>query len=111
MLSPAPLNMLCWLNSAVWAVGVVVVVLWLATFVRFVLKHFTKPSDRVLKSLLKKAGEEPVWAIVTGASDGIGKGYALTLAKKGFNILLISRTQSKLEEVAKEVGTFPAFLS
>ena len=43
--------------------------------------------------------------MVTGATDGIGKAYALGLAKKGLNIVLISRTQSKLEEVKKEIQT------
>lgn len=45
------------------------------------------------------------WAVVTGASDGIGKEYSLQLAKKGFNIFLISRTQSKLEVLATELET------
>lgn len=43
------------------------------------------------------------WAIVTGASDGIGKEYSLQLASKGFNIVLVSRTQSKLELLATEI--------
>ncbi|KAL3289795.1 hypothetical protein HHI36_023187 [Cryptolaemus montrouzieri] len=43
------------------------------------------------------------WAVVTGSTDGIGKAYAESLAKKGFNIVLISRTQSKLESVATEI--------
>lgn len=43
------------------------------------------------------------WAVVTGASDGIGKEYALQLAAKGFNVVLISRTMSKLEALAKEI--------
>ena len=41
--------------------------------------------------------------MITGASDGIGKEYALQLAAKGYNIVLISRTQSKLLELAKEL--------
>lgn len=45
------------------------------------------------------------WAVVTGASDGIGKEYALQLAKKGLSIVLVSRTQSKLELIAKEIET------
>ena len=49
---------------------------------------------------LRKYGE---WAIVTGATDGIGKEYARQLAKRGFNIVLISRTKSKLECVAEEI--------
>ncbi len=40
------------------------------------------------------------WAIVTGASDGIGKEFALDLARRGFNIVLISRSINKLNDVA-----------
>jgi 17beta-estradiol 17-dehydrogenase / very-long-chain 3-oxoacyl-CoA reductase len=40
---------------------------------------------------------------VTGASDGIGKQYALQLAKAGFNIVLVSRTASKLEALVSEI--------
>ncbi|VEU20410.1 DEKNAAC101274 [Brettanomyces naardenensis] len=43
------------------------------------------------------------WALVTGASDGIGKEYARQIAKKGFNVVLVSRTKAKLEAVAKEI--------
>lgn len=49
---------------------------------------------------LKEMGS---WAVVTGATDGIGKAYAKALAKKGLNVVLISRTRPKLEEVAKEI--------
>jgi hypothetical protein len=43
-------------------------------------------------------------AVVTGSTDGIGKAYALELARRGVNIVLISRTQQKLDEVAAEIG-------
>lgn len=46
----------------------------------------------------------PCLLVVTGATDGIGKEFALQLAKKKFNVLLISRTQSKLDTAAKEIG-------
>lgn len=42
--------------------------------------------------------------VVTGATDGIGKSYAKQLAKQGINIILISRTQAKLDSVAAEIG-------
>lgn len=48
----------------------------------------------------KKLGK---WAVVTGSTDGIGKAYAKALAAKGFNIVLISRTQEKLDTVAQEI--------
>ncbi|CAG7723465.1 unnamed protein product [Allacma fusca] len=46
---------------------------------------------------LKKMGQ---WAIVTGASDGIGKAYAEELGKIGLNVVLISRSKDKLDRVA-----------
>ena len=39
------------------------------------------------------------WAVVTGATDGIGKGFAKELASKGLNIVLVSRTLSKLQVI------------
>uniref|UniRef100_A0AC34FEP7 Uncharacterized protein n=1 Tax=Panagrolaimus sp. ES5 TaxID=591445 RepID=A0AC34FEP7_9BILA len=44
------------------------------------------------------------WAIVTGSTDGIGKEYALQLAQRGFNLILISRTQTKLDSVKAEIA-------
>jgi len=42
-----------------------------------------------------------LWAVVTGASDGIGKEFSVQLAALGYNVCLLSRTKSKLDEVAK----------
>ncbi|KAF4965449.1 hypothetical protein FSARC_6751 [Fusarium sarcochroum] len=52
---------------------------------------------------LRKYGKPGTWAVVTGASDGLGKEYALQLAAKGFNLILVSRTLSKLDSVAAEI--------
>ncbi|XP_057692305.1 very-long-chain 3-oxoacyl-CoA reductase-A [Corythoichthys intestinalis] len=43
------------------------------------------------------------WAVVTGATDGIGKSYAEELARRGFAIVLISRSQHKLDDVARSL--------
>lgn len=40
---------------------------------------------------------------MTGATDGIGKAYSFALAKRGLNIVLISRTQAKLDKVSGEI--------
>lgn len=42
--------------------------------------------------------------VVTGSTDGIGKSYATELAKRGMNVVLVSRTLEKLEKVAAEIG-------
>ncbi|KAI8967617.1 hypothetical protein BDF20DRAFT_900311 [Mycotypha africana] len=55
-------------------------------------------------SLKKFGAGQGSWAVVTGATDGIGKEFALQLAKNKFNIFLISRTPAKLEAVAKEIS-------
>ncbi|NXW53340.1 DHB3 dehydrogenase, partial [Eurystomus gularis] len=43
------------------------------------------------------------WAVVTGAGDGLGKAYSFELAKRGLNVVMISRTLEKLQRVASEV--------
>nr|XP_045379951.1 very-long-chain 3-oxoacyl-CoA reductase [Camelus bactrianus] len=42
-------------------------------------------------------------AVVTGSTDGIGKSYAEELAKCGMKIVLISRSQDKLNQVSSEI--------
>ncbi|XP_034462239.1 very-long-chain 3-oxoacyl-CoA reductase [Hippoglossus hippoglossus] len=43
------------------------------------------------------------WAVVTGATSGIGKAYACELACRGLDIVLVSRSDDKLRIVAKEI--------
>lgn len=43
------------------------------------------------------------WAVVTGASDGIGKAFALELARCGINVALVARRRTELELLAAEL--------
>ncbi|XP_066494171.1 very-long-chain 3-oxoacyl-CoA reductase-like [Tiliqua scincoides] len=43
------------------------------------------------------------FVVVTGATAGIGKAYAHELAKRGLNVVLISRSLEKLKQVAAEI--------
>jgi hypothetical protein len=43
------------------------------------------------------------WAIVTGATAGIGEAFAYELAARGMNVIIISRSLNKLEEVKKGI--------
>ena len=44
--------------------------------------------------------------LITGASSGIGKDTAIEFAKKGANIVLVSRTKENLEKVAEQLKQF-----
>lgn len=41
---------------------------------------------------------------MTGSSEGIGKAYARELAKRGVNIVLISRGENRLYRTAEDIS-------
>lgn len=43
------------------------------------------------------------YALVTGASKGIGRSIAVLLAKKKYNLLLVARSAGELEELARDL--------
>src|SRR4051812_33044346 len=43
------------------------------------------------------------WAIVTGASSGIGVEFAQQLASKGMNLVLVARRKPMLENLARQL--------
>jgi len=43
------------------------------------------------------------WALIAGASDGVGAAFAKGLAERGVNVVLIARRQSMLDQVAAEI--------
>lgn len=45
-------------------------------------------------------------AIVTGASSGLGKQFAICLAEQGANVMICARRVEKLEEVKKEIDKY-----
>ncbi|KAL5531903.1 hypothetical protein ACEPAF_5466 [Sanghuangporus sanghuang] len=86
----------------------VVVAFGLVTLAKFALKTagvllqtFIVPGKSLKKYMSRS--ESGSWAVITGATDGIGKEFAVQLAKKGFNILLVSRSQDKLNVAASEI--------
>lgn len=44
------------------------------------------------------------YALITGASGGIGKQFAYLAAKDGYNLVLVARREDKLLELAKEIN-------
>lgn len=44
------------------------------------------------------------WAVVAGASDGVGAAFAERIAENGVNVVLVARRQSTLDDVAAGIG-------
>ena len=45
------------------------------------------------------------WALVAGASDGLGAAFAKGLAERGVNVVLLARRQAVLDQVATEINS------
>jgi len=74
-------------------------VLWLyiaAALARLLYKWIIRPPT----SWSDFRGE---WAVVTGASQHIGRSCALALAQRGINLILVARSADKLQSVAEEI--------
>lgn len=80
------------------AVGALIIITKLVSLLKFIYASAFRPEH----NLLKRYGEES-YAFITGASDGIGKAFCFSLAKRGFNIILVARNNDKLKQVEKEL--------
>lgn len=83
------------LAAALVVIGVFVVTKFAWRLLGTIYRYTLRPSHTVTKF-----GK---YAIVTGATDGIGRAYAIALAKEGMSLILISRTESKLKSMAEEI--------
>ncbi|XP_008103630.2 very-long-chain 3-oxoacyl-CoA reductase [Anolis carolinensis] len=88
-----------WASRFYW-LGVAVVAFWvflLLRYVRYIFRLWIIGNPGAVGPHLG------AWAVVTGATSGIGKAYAEELAKRGMKVVLISRSQEKLDRVAIEI--------
>lgn len=68
----------------------------------FPLIHYLYGSG-LPKYLRQHDNGEPSWALVTGATDGIGRALSVELSARGFNVVLHGRNPSKLERVRDQL--------
>ncbi|KAL7065963.1 oxidoreductase, short chain dehydrogenase/reductase family protein [Cryptosporidium serpentis] len=69
---------------------------------QYVYALFTSLYTSVFRSS-KRPRDFGKWAIVTGATDGIGKAIAIELYKHGLNLMIIGRNKEKLSNTALEM--------
>ncbi|GAM26156.1 hypothetical protein SAMD00019534_093310 [Acytostelium subglobosum LB1] len=84
------------LGDLCWVAGLIVVIKGLYHLLSFVYAFTIRAPINV-----KKYGQ---WAVVTGATDGIGKAYCHELAKRGMNVCLVSRSKEKLTQEAAVIA-------
>lgn len=78
-----------------------IIVYLLVSFYRILLSFwrvYVRPSTR-LKSYITPNS----WCLITGATDGIGRQFALQLAHLNSNLILIGRNDEKLGKVREEI--------
>lgn len=92
-----PLDPVYSLASAAKAIGTIWAAYQTYMLASFLHLHFIRRSTlkRYLKPNSNRSGDE-AWALVTGATDGIGRGFAEELCATGFNIILHGRNAEKL---------------
>mmetsp|Transcript_7058 Transcript_7058/g.18916 ORF Transcript_7058/g.18916 Transcript_7058/m.18916 type:complete len:315 (+) Transcript_7058:43-987(+) len=81
---------------ALAAIGLALLVIAAARALGFAWRYLLRPAapfDRY-------KGE---WAVVTGASAGLGAAFAKQLAKRGLNVVLLARSENKMRAVASEI--------
>lgn len=73
--------------------------------VKFISLHFLPPSQPLQK--YKRTGNQPTYALITGASAGIGFGIAKELVKNGFGVILLGHLPDELNaaKVSLEAAT------
>ena len=78
-------------------INVILVVPLILLIWRFIIRPALHPHP------IRKYYKKGCYAIVTGASEGVGRAYAKYLAKEGFNLIVIARRKELLDSLKEEL--------
>ncbi|MCJ1397459.1 hypothetical protein MMC11_000652 [Xylographa trunciseda] len=79
------------LESTIYCLGLLTTIYLLNCITGFLYTYLRRSSLHTYQH------SRPSWALVTGASDGIGLGFAQTLCTQGFNVVLLGHKRHELE--------------
>ncbi|KAL0924431.1 hypothetical protein M5K25_005260 [Dendrobium thyrsiflorum] len=80
---------------AVFAIGFLFLLKTSIAVLHWLFVSFIRPGKN-----LKRYGS---WAVITGATDGIGRALAFQLARRGLNLVLVGRSPDKLRDVSAAI--------
>lgn len=84
-------------TKSLFSIGVIYSVVNLYRLVRFI--HVYTRTSSLPRYLHASSSGNKAWALVTGASDGIGLQLVRELASRGFNVVLHGRNKVKLDKI------------
>ncbi|KAL0935750.1 short-chain dehydrogenase [Colletotrichum truncatum] len=82
-------------------IGLTIVLFFAVQLVDQIIFHFHTPSSPLIA--YKRKGPKPTYALVTGASAGIGYGIAKTLVRHGFGVILLGHLAEEVTQAASEL--------
>lgn len=84
------------------SLGALIILIAAFTLPRWLWQYAWLPLQPQTTRLAQRYGRGS-WALITGASDGLGKAFAQQLAGHGFNLVLVARTQLKLDRLQADL--------
>jgi len=83
------------------ALGILLTLPYIYRFALFVHLYFLRRP--IVGTYLHSEAKEPPYALVTGATDGIGKALAAELFARGFSLILHGRNEEKMKTAVAEI--------
>jgi short-subunit dehydrogenase len=62
-----------------------------------------RSKDKITRKYRRFRLKYGEWAVVTGASDGIGSAMAMNLAERGLNLVLVARRKDRLDDLGSKL--------
>ena len=91
-----PTIVINYLHYVILTVGFLLLLKYVLDLLQGIYARLLRPGKNLVK--------QGKWAVVTGATDGIGYAMCEEFARKGLNVVLISRTLDNLNTKAKELS-------